>query len=305
MLIKRASRNLLFRSVVLALGLYSLNGFASTFEYRDLIPGAEAPACTPVPISGPMAFSYTGNVQDVPVPAGASYALATVMGAGGGSAYNPSGDTEGGNGDALSGQIPVAPGESLEVLVGQGGYAGAGGGGGLSGIFSGPPSQATALLVAGCGGGGANTDVANAEENGSDGGFRPNPTSPSLVGGMGFGGGGGYGQAGGINGASDGKDGTPFGSGGASTGPYSSAGGFGGGGSSGNAWGGGGGGGGMPGGTGGTGNTSTNASYGGQGGTSFVAPSVSNVTETSGSAGGTELAAGTDGSASITFYRCS
>ncbi|OCX74694.1 hypothetical protein A6M27_06515 [Acidithiobacillus thiooxidans] len=113
MLIKRASRNLLFRSVVLALGLYSLNGFASTFEYRDLIPGAEAPACTPVPISGPMAFSYTGNVQDVPVPAGASYALATVMGAGGGSAYNPSGDTEGGNGDALSGQIPVAPGVSL------------------------------------------------------------------------------------------------------------------------------------------------------------------------------------------------
>lgn len=308
-MIKITSRNLIFHSVILTLGLYSLNSFASTFEYRALILGATSSACIPVPISDPNIFSYTGEPQEVSVPTGANYALVTVTGAGGGSAYNPNGNTKGGNGDAISGQMPVVQGQSLEVLVGQGGTVinggGGGGGGGFSGIFLGPPSQATALLVAGGGGGGANTNVTNAEENGTSGRFRPNPTLPSLTGGMGFGGGGGYGQGGGLYGASDGKDGIPFGPGGTSTGTWSAVGGFGGGGSSGNAWGGGGGGGGLPGGSGGSGNTSTKASYGGQGGTSFVAPSVSHVTETTGGAGGTDLSAGTNGSASITFYGCS
>lgn len=144
------SKQILVRSVILAIGLYSADSSATVYLFRKLIPGAKQ-SCHLEKVSGPVSFTYTGSVQPVTVPTGASYAVADVIGGSG--AGGMAG--VGGASDALSGRVPVSPGETLEVLVGQGGmiwggsYGGDGGGGGLSGIFSGTPSQATALLVAG------------------------------------------------------------------------------------------------------------------------------------------------------------
>ncbi len=295
----------LIQSLILALSLYTLNADATTYVYRNFIPGVDSSTCNPVKLGSTQVFDYTGGIQEISVPAQAIYAKAFVEGAGGaggngGPTAGASTDS-GGSGASLYGQISVKAGSSVYVLVGGGGANtgdGSGGGGGLTGIFSGAPSQSTALLVAGGGGGGANSEYPDAYDNGSNGGLQPGKTIAQQLGGMGFGGRGTWSGTGAY-----GEDGTPFGAGGASTGTYSGPGGFGGGASGGQNWGSGGGGGGMPGGAGGSAKSGT--SYGGQGGTSFAASSVQDVHQGSQTAaGGYSTASGQNGSASITFYGC-
>ncbi|MHB1731865.1 MAG: beta strand repeat-containing protein [Ferrimicrobium acidiphilum] len=251
-------------------------------------------------------LSCTGQVANVSIPSGTTSIVASVSGAGGAGGLNDS--TYGGAGGFVQAAFPITSGQtSLDAIVGCGGQTdeGSGGGGGLSGIFTGTPSQSTALIVAGGGGGGANAFSTSPKTNGSAGGFSPTlPFSPSG----GTQGGAGYGGAG--AGIATGVSGTAFGAGGNSSSAswcyYSGVGGFGGGGAGGCGNGGGGGGGGFIGGqggnTGGPGGTWGNGS-GGQGGTSYTASSASNVKSTTGGGGqgGFGGAAGGNGSITITF----
>jgi loricrin len=136
-------------------------------------------------------LSETGAVQNVTVPTGAYYAIATVQGAAGAAGYD---SIAGGNGDYLVGTFPVTAGQLLQVVVGStGNDAGsqAGGGGGLSGIFSGTPSASTAIMIAGGGGGGGN-GFKGGSGNGGNGGLSP-VAAPVAgeAGGNGYGGDGG------------------------------------------------------------------------------------------------------------------
>ena len=124
---------------------------------------------------GSRTFNFTGSLQTWVVPDGITSISANVIGAIGGTiqAYR------GGYGANLTATIPVTPGQTLYLVVGEagsgksyinkptptyggggvGGDRGQGGGngaagGGLSGIFTGStPSQANALIIAGGGGG--------------------------------------------------------------------------------------------------------------------------------------------------------
>lgn len=295
----KISKQTLARSVLLAISLYSADSFATTYLFRKPIPGMKR-VCHASKVGSQLSFTYTGSVQSVPVPIGAAYAEVTVGGAGGGGSECYTQGAFGGNGDAISGRISVKNGETLEVLVGQGGgysyYCGPSGGGGLSGIFSGVPSKATALIVAGGGGGG---DYRGS--NGGNAGLHPAATSAKgSLGGAGYGGGGIA-----NNTYAPGAAGSSFGAGGSNS--SGGAGGFsGGGGGGGGAAGGGGGG--LPGGAGGYSvyNTGTGAlsGDGGQGGTSFISKSVSHSQEISGPAGGSPGTKGSNGSVEITFYSC-
>lgn len=274
--------------------------FPSLLDMVNVLPSTSinsgsASAATTSTCGSPVSYSSPG-VYTVSVPSCAKDIDATVSGGGGAGGGDGSLDSQGGNGDSVSGDFPVTQGESIEVVVGGGApddSNGSGGGGGLSGIFSGTPSSSNAIIVAGGGGGGANAD-SNTQYNGTNGGFNPVATTQAYQsGGNGFGGAGlGYNAAG--------NDGSPFSTGGASAGIYSSNGGFGGGASGGSAWGGGGGGGGLPGGSGGYGN-SNGVSYGGQGGTSYVSSSVTNVADGTGGLGSALGSPGGNGSVSLSF----
>ncbi|MBS1596113.1 MAG: collagen-like protein [Bacteroidetes bacterium] len=119
--------------------------------------------------SNKIAFSYTGGAQTWNVPAGVSLVYVKLWGAGGGSAYS-TGDGPGGGGGFVSGYLPVTPGSTLTLIVGQGGYAGGtGGGAAYGGGGTGTTSNSgggggrtaiqlipgTDLVTAGAGGGGA------------------------------------------------------------------------------------------------------------------------------------------------------
>ena len=74
-------------------------------------------------------FSYTGSPQSVTVPAGAVTAAVTIIGGGGGSAqsYGWTSGTysrPGGSAAQVQAQVPVTPGEQLNVLVGGAGVSG-------------------------------------------------------------------------------------------------------------------------------------------------------------------------------------
>ena len=120
------------------------------------------------------ALSYTGSDQSFVVPAGVTSITAKLWGAGGGGGHGVSGNPpQAVAGGYTTGDISVTPGETLTLVVGQGGgytsagntftpatYGGGGrgyvgghngaggGGGGLAGIFRGSVSQSNALLIA-------------------------------------------------------------------------------------------------------------------------------------------------------------
>jgi hypothetical protein len=122
----------------------------------------------------PARFEATGADQTWVVPDGITEIDVTVWGAGGGAGRVS--NVLGGAGGFASGTIPVTPGETLYIVVGEGGehvtdgLSGAGKGGGLSGVFRGTPSQATALVVAGGGGGGGYYVEATYGSSGGNGG---------------------------------------------------------------------------------------------------------------------------------------
>ena len=139
----------------------------------------EAGTMTPAKCSSFRDFYYANYDQFYTVPANVKYIFVKMWGAGGG-AGRAGGWTHGsfgGGGGHSRGVIPVVPGETLRIVVGEGGrtvsttgprygnggyqpnhavdgskYSGSGGG--YAGIFRGPVTQGNALLVAGGGGGG-------------------------------------------------------------------------------------------------------------------------------------------------------
>lgn len=157
----------------------------------------------------PTYFDYTGSDQYYVVPDNVSTITVKLWGAGGGAGYNVLGTATtsvglGGAGSYVTGTLDVTPGESLTIVVGQGGLGGnsysditqvpapAYGGGGLGGsnglsdIAGSGGGRAeilrgeTSLAIAGGGGGGAsivtNYDTMSIISNGVPGGYEL-PTS--------------------------------------------------------------------------------------------------------------------------------
>jgi len=165
------------------------------------------------PTAGSEVLSYTGSDQSFVVPAGVTSLTAKLWGAGGSGgsdAPNNGQYGDGGKGGAAgytTGTIAVTPGETLTLVVGQGGsysyltataatYGGGGnspdgqtmgpggGGGGYAGIFRGSISQPNALLIAGGGGGGAGHYTTN-NDAGTGGGLSGTAGQDATSGGAG------------------------------------------------------------------------------------------------------------------------
>lgn len=135
-------------------------------------------------------FFYTGAIQTWVVPVGVTFVYAKLWGAGGagGTIGGWAHGSHGGGGGHTRGLIPVTPGETLTILVGQGGIVNQGasptfgfgggcqinsdnryGGGGGGGTFvfrnyvpTTPQPGGTPLLVAGGGGGGGSSRIFHA-----------------------------------------------------------------------------------------------------------------------------------------------
>ena len=231
------------------------------------------------------AFSYTGANQTFTVPAGVNSINVKMWGAGGASSFY--GPSAGGSGAFVKGTLAVTPGQSLIVVVGQGGiyfstntgYGGGGpsgdfggAGGGFSGIFLTSVTQGNAKAIAGGGGGGG----AYGQGTFGGGGGATTGSDGPIQSAMWQGGKGGSLSAGGAGGIVQNANGTAGSSGGILAG---GSGGI-------NTYVGGGGGGGYFGGGGGYGSNTTNRySTGGGGGSSLISP-LTSVTNTAGTTSG-------------------
>ncbi len=155
-------------------------------------------------------FSYTGAIENWPVPAGVTTITAEASGAQGGDS-TWSGTVVGGLGATMIGDVTVTPGDQLQVLVGGqgeslavgGGGGGsflatstngpllvAGGGGGASSDQTGVgavttengTSDSTGSTTGGIGGNGGNACLTNTNNGGGGGGFFTNGADPSVGG---------------------------------------------------------------------------------------------------------------------------
>lgn len=196
-------------------------------------PAVIAPiACTPdAGWQNCMVYQYQCAEHDFVVPAGETQVKIKAWGAGGGGFSYSGNGIRGGAGGYSEDVVAVTPGDTLKVIVGEGGYfsrQGAshnirggyggggygfnanggtrevGGGGGMAGVFSGGVvTPATSLVIAGGGGGSGDGTGSNStdESKGGNGNFTPsgghnfmcgmNGDTPGTAGGIG-GGGGGY-----------------------------------------------------------------------------------------------------------------
>lgn len=131
------------------------------------------------------AFSYTGSNQSFVVPAGVNSLTVKLWGAGGGAALS----NAGGGGGFATGTLSVTPGETLTIVVGQGGmygsnvdwasasYGGGGASGGVTGWSAGGGGgrsairrSTTELITAGGGGGGGAVTGTGGPAGGTSGG---------------------------------------------------------------------------------------------------------------------------------------
>ena len=136
-MIKISIKNKSMRKIFAA-GIFSL--MAST----GLTSGANAAACS---ISGTTSFGYTGAVETCDVIQAGTYGVTAIGANAGGASY----------GAEISGNINLASGEALTIIVGQLGHqinttSGQTGGGG-SFVFQGTGTGAIPLIVGGGGGG--------------------------------------------------------------------------------------------------------------------------------------------------------
>lgn len=148
---------------------------------RDIPSCAASASCTApsavVDLPSPVvSYSYTGAVQSYTVPSGVEKVRVYVWGAGGGSGSATGG--AGGAGGYAEGLVNVSPGQTLQVVVGQGGMSRGhaqeinGAGGGVSGLFGVwntsdvTATQQAAVVVAGAGGGGGSSGVGFSGGNG-------------------------------------------------------------------------------------------------------------------------------------------
>jgi streptogramin lyase len=251
-----------------------------------------APVVVHAGCSNPDTFYYTGQQQKFVVPSGVTNITVGVYGAAGWRA-------KGGYVDAT---IPVTPGESLAIFVGEKGTAGegsygrgvggfngggngdcgkyeysgcGGGGGGASDIRQGGDGLANRVIVAGGGGG-----ESGGENGGNGGGLRGRHGDGGYYGGdVGGGGGGGTQTTGGAGGSGGDDMCDPGGGGGSGALGIAGSGGPAGGGAACDygGVGGGGGGGGYYGGGGGGGGSGRQDGGGGGGGSSFVERTATNV----------------------------
>lgn len=145
-----------------------------------LVASCTAPSAVtdlPSPVT---TYSYTGAVQSFTVPSGVQKVRVYAWGAGGGggSDVNASGGA-GGYSEAL---VNVSPGQTLQVVVGQGGMSRGhaqavnGAGGGVSGVLGSwdtgnvDATQSSAIVLAGAGGGGGSSGMSGGNGGGSSGG---------------------------------------------------------------------------------------------------------------------------------------
>lgn len=168
----------------------TMSGLTSGDSYTFTVTAANAigtgPASSPssaitIPAPVTVSFSYTGGEQTWVVPSGISSISVTAYGAAGGTV--DSSLAAGGLGGGVTGNVPVTPGETIDIYVGGagsgvgngsvggGGYNGGGasvgsggGGGGSTSLFDG-----TTLLVEAAGGGGAGYEASGGSGGGSAG----------------------------------------------------------------------------------------------------------------------------------------
>ena len=97
-------------------------------------------------------FNYTGNSETYIIPAGVTEISIEANGGQGGDGFGGTG----GLGATMIGEFSVAPGDQLEIVVGNAGqtFGNSGGGGAGTGVFI----NGTLAILAGGGGGGANNE---------------------------------------------------------------------------------------------------------------------------------------------------
>lgn len=160
-----------------------------------------------------VAFSYTGGNQSFVVPAGVTSVAVYAWGAGG-SGGGSGGEYSGGSGGYISGTLATTPGETLTIIVGQGGR---------NQTSDYRPLDRNYAFGGGASGGGGNQYAYAYGSGGGRTAIRRGSTELATAGG---GGGAGYGGNGGAGGGSSGVAGTGGGgSGSAGGGATQSAGG--------------------------------------------------------------------------------
>ena len=132
-------------------------------------------------------FTFTGSDQTFTVPSGVTNLSVKIWGAGGGGGRD---SHKGGAGGYTSGNLSVTPGESLTIIVGQGGI-----------IHSGYPLSRDYRYGGGASGGGGSTYNNTFGSGGGRSAIRRGSNELATAGG---GGGGGYGQDGGNAGGASG-----------------------------------------------------------------------------------------------------
>ena len=177
------------------------NGGNGEFQFATLYLRAGIGGSSTVSAEGSTVFSFTGAAQTFTVPTGVSRVAVKLWGAGGGAGIFGRGESHssGGGGGYTAGFLPVTVGETLTVMVGEGGYTahamtgpsfGGGGqvmsdysgipnagcGGGRSAIFRGDRELATA---GGGGGGGEGAADWNDGHGGGGGGLEGRPATDS------------------------------------------------------------------------------------------------------------------------------
>ncbi len=260
---------------------------------RSFGTATTVPLNLPTYYNGKQTFTYTGNNQTWTAPFGVTSVFVKLWGAGGGANTNAA---AGGGGAYISGNLPVIPGQTLAVIVGQGGATTATfGGGGAGG------TPAAAGTVGGAGGGrsaiqGSGAELVTAAGGGGGGGNFSNC----------YGGGGGYytGANGGAGSNTGGGGGSNIAAGAAGYGSIQAGnagsflqGGAGFGYSSSGYYGGGGGGGGYYGG--GGGGSGSSQPSGGGGGGSYANASMTSISGGAGNSG-TNSSCGAGGTAGNT-----
>ena len=191
------------------------------------VPPSPPPPTPPPPPPYPpgtthhmMTFEYTGALQHYEVPTGITTLIVNLWGAAGGTGVIDNGNKPGGNGAFVSCTLSVTAGETLTLLVGEGGQlrgvakdtgtfggggntgSNAGQGGGLSGIFSAnDPTQDSALIIAGGGGGSDSAGFAAGGAGGHPEGSRAGNGFSSDAGTTNGPGRGGTQSAGGVGGS--------------------------------------------------------------------------------------------------------
>ncbi len=297
-------------------------------QWQDTLPLPVATSANGVAAAGGYVYSIGGRsflgqafntqgAETFTVPSGVTSISVKVWGGGGGGGAGGSSGTggDGGGGGFVAANIPVTPGETLDIYVGGGGGGGnnvsntgsGGGGGGYSSIYR----DTTPLVITAGGGGGGGSRAARGGAAGGAGGGTSGVVGSTVYNNNGDGGGPGTpsaGGSGGQGGNNSGGDGLSLSGGLGADGRSATTGADGGGGfgglNSGGAGGlanvnttraaGGGGGAGLFGGGGGgaTSSTTNSSGGGGGGGSSFTSAGLSSISNSAGS--GTDPGSPTD-----------